>query len=57
MPRITSRGIHHVATDQKKRLKPARKGRRNWRRSHFRSKRRSSAPARVVIATAPMLIQ
>ncbi len=53
----TSKGIHHVVTDQKNKVCPLKKGRTSRKNAHRSAFKMSDAPARVVIAAAPMLIQ
>ena len=56
-PRMNSSGIHHVPDAQKNSVKPTKKGRISPRKGQSGVARISLAPASVVIATAPMLIQ
>src|SRR6516165_5327999 len=56
-PTITNSGIHQVPVAQKNRVNPRTKGSTLWRKSQLLLLSRSRAPAKVVIASAPMLIQ
>src|SRR5215510_3081872 len=56
-PRISSNGIHHVPPAQKKIVNPLRNGTTSFNSGHVGAAIINRAPANVVIATAPMLIQ
>src|ERR1041384_6852188 len=56
-PRMTNIGTHHVAVDQKSSVSPWIKGSKSLSRDDRGAAASSIVPAKVEIATAPMLIQ
>src|SRR5262252_1973130 len=56
-PTMTNSGIHQVPVTQKNSVKPPIKGWKLYRISQLLELRISRAPAKVVIASAPILIQ